>query len=221
MSAWDDGFAPKRGAVPDGYERWGKTTQERNGKPPMNTTEGMALDPCPFCGGEAEFERVGTPRQSCIVACRNCGARHESSDENERSGSSWNSRAAAAPTPPEQPGESVCATCGGLVSDPVIAQPAAQGELTFCQMCGEGVVPGLCRSKVGQCANAARKRPAAQCEGYLSGVNVEALLRACAELGLSAESSLEALAAPDVLAEHINRVSRAVIAAARKESDHE
>lgn len=34
------------------------------------------------------------------------------------------------PAQAEEPGESVCATCGGLVSDPVIVQPAAQGELT-------------------------------------------------------------------------------------------
>lgn len=65
------------------------------------------------------------------------------------------------------------------------------------------------------------EQPAAQGESYLSGVNVEALLRACAELGLSAEHSLEALAVPDVLAEHINRVSRAVIAAARKRPEAE
>lgn len=48
------------------------------------------LRPCPFCGGRAEFERTGTPRQSCIVVCTDCGARHESSDEGERSGWSWN-----------------------------------------------------------------------------------------------------------------------------------
>jgi Lar family restriction alleviation protein len=51
------------------------------------------LLPCPFCGGEAEFERLGTGRQSCIVACVNCGARHESSDEDAHNGDSWNIRA--------------------------------------------------------------------------------------------------------------------------------
>lgn len=52
------------------------------------------LRPCPFCGNtEPEFERVGTPRQSCIVACGECGARHESSDEGKDSGASWNRRA--------------------------------------------------------------------------------------------------------------------------------
>lgn len=56
------------------------------------------LLPCPFCGGEAEFEREGTSRRSCIVRCRNCGARHESSDEGKRSGRSWNTLAA----PPSQ-----------------------------------------------------------------------------------------------------------------------
>lgn len=53
------------------------------------------LLPCPFCGNpEPYFERMGTPRQSCIVVCGNCGARHESGDENEHSGRSWNERAA-------------------------------------------------------------------------------------------------------------------------------
>lgn len=51
------------------------------------------LKPCPFCGGAAEFEREGTPRRSCIVACTQCGARHESGDQDWCNGSSWNSRA--------------------------------------------------------------------------------------------------------------------------------
>ena len=52
-----------------------------------------ALKPCPFCGGEAEIERPGTRRQSCIVSCTNCGARHEGPDEGEQSGDTWNERA--------------------------------------------------------------------------------------------------------------------------------
>lgn len=36
-----------------------------------------ALSPCPFCGGAAYFERFGTPRASCVVACEDCGARME------------------------------------------------------------------------------------------------------------------------------------------------
>ena len=60
------------------------------------------LKPCPFCGHVSPyFERMGTPRWSCIVICTDCGARHESSDEDERSGWSWNQRAALAQ--PEQP----------------------------------------------------------------------------------------------------------------------
>jgi len=50
------------------------------------------LLPCPFCGGEAEFERMGTPRQSCIVACTDCGGRLESSEEGAGCGSEWNDR---------------------------------------------------------------------------------------------------------------------------------
>lgn len=54
------------------------------------------LKPCPFCGGEAEFERKGTSRVSCIVCCTCCGARHESGDVNEMSGMSWNRRSGEA-----------------------------------------------------------------------------------------------------------------------------
>lgn len=43
-------------------------------------TEIETLKPCPFCGGNAEVERLGTSRQSMIVACENCGARMESGD---------------------------------------------------------------------------------------------------------------------------------------------
>lgn len=50
------------------------------------------LKECPFCGGEAEFERTGTNRRSCIVVCTECGARHEGPDEYEQSGESWNTR---------------------------------------------------------------------------------------------------------------------------------
>lgn len=63
-------------------------------------TELAALLPCPFCGHDTpEFERLGTSRQSCIVICGDCGARHESSDEGARCGSSWNTRAAALESP--------------------------------------------------------------------------------------------------------------------------
>lgn len=52
----------------------------------------LELKSCPFCDGEAEFERLGTRRQSYIVVCTECGCRHESSDENENNGRSWNRR---------------------------------------------------------------------------------------------------------------------------------
>jgi len=50
-----------------------------------------SLKPCPFCGGEAEFEREGTSRQSCIVSCTECGCRLESNETHD-SGDSWNTR---------------------------------------------------------------------------------------------------------------------------------
>lgn len=56
------------------------------------------LKPCPFCGNtEPWLERIGTPRWSCIVACGECGSRHESSDEGADSGASWNRRAQPEP----------------------------------------------------------------------------------------------------------------------------
>jgi hypothetical protein len=50
------------------------------------------LKPCPFCGGEAEFERLGTPRQSCIVQCTNCACTY-SSNETFDCGTLWNEAA--------------------------------------------------------------------------------------------------------------------------------
>jgi Lar family restriction alleviation protein len=86
-----------------------------------------ALLPCPFCGGQAEFERTGTSGHSCIVSCGNCGARHESGDEYENSGSSWNSRAAlAAPSvEPVAPDRRVFAI---VFDDSAVPHEIVQGE---------------------------------------------------------------------------------------------
>jgi hypothetical protein len=53
------------------------------------TTE---LKPCPFCGGNAVYDRRGSHRQSTIVECTECSARLESNDYlfPERA---WNTRA--------------------------------------------------------------------------------------------------------------------------------
>ena len=63
------------------------------------------LKPCPFCCGKPTMDddraRRGTARQSCIVVCTECGCRHESGDEYEMSGSSWNTR--AEPPAPRMP----------------------------------------------------------------------------------------------------------------------
>ncbi|WP_421710820.1 Lar family restriction alleviation protein [Alcanivorax sp.] len=52
------------------------------------------LKPCPFCGGDPEYERHGTNRQSCIIACGDCGARIESGETEGLEGGMWNTRTA-------------------------------------------------------------------------------------------------------------------------------
>lgn len=63
------------------------------------------LEPCPFCGGEAGFERYGDRRQSSIVTCTNCGARVEANEEGDFNGTAWNRRKLPAPEPLSQPSQ--------------------------------------------------------------------------------------------------------------------
>lgn len=51
-----------------------------------------ALKPCPFCGGEAEIERLGNARQSTIYSCTECGCSLETGEEWSH-GRRWNDRA--------------------------------------------------------------------------------------------------------------------------------
>lgn len=50
------------------------------------------LKTCPFCGGDAEVVRCGTPRQSSQIGCTQCNCRLESSGQGLRSGDAWNTR---------------------------------------------------------------------------------------------------------------------------------
>lgn len=54
--------------------------------------DGRELLPCPSCGGDAEFERLGSARQSTIISCKDCGARLETG-EIWSAGDSWSHRA--------------------------------------------------------------------------------------------------------------------------------
>lgn len=54
-------------------------------------TAPIVLKPCPFCGGKAEIERMGTPRQSTIYSCTDCGCRLETGEEWSH-GRDWNER---------------------------------------------------------------------------------------------------------------------------------
>lgn len=56
------------------------------------TEKTTILLPCPFCGGEAEIERIGDRRQSTVYACLFCGCRLETGEECLH-GSAWNTRA--------------------------------------------------------------------------------------------------------------------------------
>lgn len=49
------------------------------------------LNPCPFCGGEADFERYGDSRQSTQVLCSGCGCLLEGPEEFGHGGQ-WNRR---------------------------------------------------------------------------------------------------------------------------------
>jgi len=63
--------------------------------------EPTALKPCPFCGGEAEIERVGNMRQSQIYSCTNCGCFLETGEIGGVN--KWNTRADAAPDTSAEP----------------------------------------------------------------------------------------------------------------------
>jgi Lar family restriction alleviation protein len=50
------------------------------------------LKPCPFCGGKAEIQRMGTGRQSMIIECVECGCSLETGETWIDEHSSWNQR---------------------------------------------------------------------------------------------------------------------------------
>jgi predicted RNA-binding Zn-ribbon protein involved in translation (DUF1610 family) len=52
----------------------------------------VGLLPCPFCGSEAEIERVGDHRQSTIYQCTSCSCSLETGEEWGH-GRRWNTRA--------------------------------------------------------------------------------------------------------------------------------
>lgn len=49
------------------------------------------LLPCPFCGGRATYERMGSARHSCIIECGHCGCSMETG-EIWSCGEQWNTR---------------------------------------------------------------------------------------------------------------------------------
>ena len=53
------------------------------------------LKPCPFCGGEADFDHFGNQRMPTVISCTDCGARLKSRWDRGQ-GLAWNQR-----TPPK------------------------------------------------------------------------------------------------------------------------
>lgn len=51
------------------------------------------LKPCPFCGGNAHVERMGSSRSSMQIQCGDCGASMETGETWIDDNSSWNQRA--------------------------------------------------------------------------------------------------------------------------------
>ena len=102
----------------------------------------QALKPCPFCGGAAEFERIGTGRRSCIVVCTDCGCRLETG-ETWDSGTAWNR--AHARLALNLALEGCCPDCGGSG----IGSDACDGpghHTPPCPSCeGSGLAPGARR----------------------------------------------------------------------------
>ena len=98
------------------------------------------LKPCPFCGGEAEFETYGGT--ACAVTCRKCrcGTPTVSLNDGERAVEAWNRRAErtcrmGAPVD----GEYRCGECGHLNRETYRADKGWYPP-EYCAHCGARVV---------------------------------------------------------------------------------
>lgn len=56
----------------------------------MGSKEELKL--CPFCGGKANIERMGTNRLSMIITCKDCGCTLETNEIWIDKNISWNKR---------------------------------------------------------------------------------------------------------------------------------
>lgn len=54
------------------------------------------IKPCPFCGGEAKLNYVGTCIPLYFISCEKCGCKQESSIHKEAVINAWNNRATEA-----------------------------------------------------------------------------------------------------------------------------
>ena len=82
------------------------------------------LRPCPFCGGEAEFETYGGT--ACAVVCQSCrcGTPTMSLADDMAAVNRWNRRAertcrvvrSGEPSPTGVPRKRCCSECGGMLT---------------------------------------------------------------------------------------------------------
>lgn len=93
------------------------------------------LKPCPFCGGEAEIERYGTPRDSTIYSCRWCGCWLETGEERDH-GARWNTRA------PDPASEQMAEALKSVKHWAVSRCPCKNEQPDPCPLCG-ATVDGL------------------------------------------------------------------------------
>ena len=99
------------------------------------------LLPCPFCGGEAEFEVYGGT--ACAVVCQTCqcGTSTVCLDDGTQAVEAWNRRAErACSNVSGRPGEFECSECGAtLYGGDETGFWIDNGDLVYCPSCGAKV----------------------------------------------------------------------------------
>ena len=102
------------------------------------------LKPCPFCGGKAavyETERVAFCY--CTV-CDAEGATEVGENKVQKAEEYWNERTSSERDIPKKPFVNSqywaeCPNCGGSISKDNIQEHIIDGDITFCEHCGQSI----------------------------------------------------------------------------------